>query len=63
MLQYGNFVFLTITFLDMEKFTTPLSFLILCKLLFPTVGLKISSLPTLTLKSPNKFSYGMLGAE
>jgi hypothetical protein len=36
------------------KFTTraPLSLLISCKLSFPTVGLKMSSLPTLALKSP-----------
>jgi hypothetical protein len=30
------------------------SILILCKLLFPIVGLKMSFLPTLALKSPNK---------
>jgi hypothetical protein len=43
-------------FLDVAKFTTltPLSLLILCKLSFPIVGLKMSSLPTLALKSPNK---------
>jgi hypothetical protein len=40
---------------------TPLSLLISGKLSFPIVGLKMSSLPTLALKSPNKFSYGILG--
>jgi hypothetical protein len=36
----------------MAKFTnlTPLSLLIYCKLAFPIVGLKMSSLPILTLK-------------
>jgi hypothetical protein len=40
----------------MVKFTnlTPLPLLISCKLSFPIVGLKISSLPTLALKSPNR---------
>jgi hypothetical protein len=40
----------------MAKFTalTPLSLLISCKLLFPVVGLKISSLPTFAFRSPNK---------
>jgi hypothetical protein len=39
------------------KFTTltPLSLLISCKLSFPIVGLQMSSLPTLALKSPNNF--------
>jgi hypothetical protein len=32
---------------------TPLSLLISCKLSFSIVGLKMSSLPTLALKSPN----------
>jgi hypothetical protein len=32
-------------------YLTPLSLLILCKLSFPIVGLKMSSLPTLALKS------------
>jgi hypothetical protein len=43
-------------FLDVAKFTnlTPLSLLILCKLSFPTVSLKISSLPTLALECPNR---------
>jgi hypothetical protein len=43
-------------FLDVAKFTTPppLSLLISRKLSFPIVGLKISSLPTLAFKSPNK---------
>jgi hypothetical protein len=33
----------------------PLSLLILCKLSFPVVGLKMSSLPTLALKSNRIF--------
>jgi hypothetical protein len=43
-------------FLDVVKFTTltSLSLLILCKLSIPVVGLKLSSLPTLALKSHNK---------
>jgi hypothetical protein len=42
-----------LTFLDVAKFTnlTPLSLLISCKLSFPIVGLKMSSLPTLALIS------------
>jgi hypothetical protein len=38
-------------FLDVAKFTIiiPLSLLILCKLLFPIVGLKMSSLPNFAL--------------
>jgi hypothetical protein len=44
---------LTVRFLDV-KFTT------LTPLPFPIAGLKMSSLPTLALKSPNKFSYGIL---
>jgi hypothetical protein len=41
------------TFLDVEIFTalTPLSLLILCKLSFPVVGLKVSFISTLALKS------------
>jgi hypothetical protein len=44
----------------MAKFTnvTPLSLLILYKLSFPIVGLKMSSLPTLALKSLNRI-YGI----
>jgi hypothetical protein len=50
-------VHFTIRFLDVAKFTTltPLSILISYELLFPIVGLKISSIPTLALKSPNNF--------
>ena len=46
---------LTVVFFDVVKFTkiTPLSLVILCKLFFPIVGLKITSCPTLALKSPN----------
>jgi hypothetical protein len=49
--------------LDVAKFTTliPLSLLILCKFLFSVVGLKMSSLPTLALKSPNKSFMWDLG--
>jgi len=47
-------------FFDVAKFTTvtPLSLLVLCKFSFPSVGLKISSLPTFALKSPIKISCG-----
>jgi hypothetical protein len=47
-------------FLDVAKFTTLtlLSLLSLCKLSFPAVGLKISSLPNFLLKSLTEFSYG-----
>jgi hypothetical protein len=43
-------------FLDVAKFTTvtKLSLLISSNLSFPIVGLKISSVPILALKSPNK---------
>jgi hypothetical protein len=41
---------LTMIFLDVEKFTT----LTPCELSFPIVCLKIFSLPTLALPSPNK---------
>jgi hypothetical protein len=46
-------VLLALIFLDMAKFTTltPLLLLISCKLSLPIAGLKISSLPTLALKS------------
>jgi hypothetical protein len=44
--------------LDVAKFTTltPSSLPVFCKLSFPIVGLKMSSLPTLALKSPYKIS-------
>jgi hypothetical protein len=56
MLRCGNIVLLTIRFLDVAKFTTlhSITLLISCKLSFPSGGLKMSSLPTLALKSPNK---------
>jgi hypothetical protein len=43
-------------YLDVSNFATltPLSFLISCKFSFPIVGLKMSSLSTLAMKSPNK---------
>jgi hypothetical protein len=45
----------------MAKFTTliPLPLLISCKHSFTIVDLKMSPLPTLALKSPNKFSYNI----
>jgi hypothetical protein len=54
MLQCGNIVLWTLRFLELAKFTTltPLSLLISCKVSFPIVGLKMSSLPTLAVKSP-----------
>jgi hypothetical protein len=56
-LRSGNIVLLTVRFLDVAKFTTltPLSLLISSKLSFPIVALKMSSLPTLALKSLKKF--------
>jgi hypothetical protein len=59
MLRFGNLVLMTIRFFDVAKFTTltPLSLLISCKLSFPIVGLKMSCLPTLTLKSRTKCSH------
>jgi hypothetical protein len=63
MLRWGNMVLLTTKFLDVSKFTTltPLSLLISCELSFPIVGLKISSVPTFALKSPNKIFLSYLG--
>jgi hypothetical protein len=60
-LQCGNILLLAIRFLDVAKFTTltPLTLQISCKLSFPIVGLKTSSLPTSALKSRNKISYGI----
>jgi hypothetical protein len=56
-------VLLTTGFFDVAKFTTltPFSLLILCKLLFPTVGLKISYLPKLALKYPSKIFIWYVG--
>jgi hypothetical protein len=58
-----NIVVLSVRFLDVVKFTclTPLSSLISHKLLFPVVSSKLSSLPTLALKSPNKIFVWYLG--
>jgi hypothetical protein len=52
-------VLLKIRFLDVAQFTalTPLSLLISCKLSCPIVGLKIFSLPTSALISPNKIVH------
>ena len=56
MFRWGNIVLFTTRFFDVAKVTilTPLSILCWCKLSFPIVGLKIFSLPTFTLKSPNR---------
>jgi hypothetical protein len=53
----------TVRFLDVAKFTTqtPLPLLILCKHSFPSVGLKMSSLSTFALKSPNRMFMWYLG--
>jgi hypothetical protein len=55
-LRCGNIVLLTVRFLDVTKSTTrtALSLLVPCELSFPIVGLKMSFLHTLALKSPNK---------
>jgi hypothetical protein len=60
MLQCWITANLTIGLLGVEKFTaqSPLPSPISCKLLFPIIGLKISSLPTLELKYPKKLSCG-----
>jgi hypothetical protein len=52
----GNIVLSKIRLLDVAKFTilSPLLLLIIWRLSFPVIGLKISSLPTLALKSRNK---------
>jgi hypothetical protein len=54
---YGN----TVRFLDAVKFTTQtsLSLLILCKLSFSVAGFKMSSWPTLALKTSNRILYGI----
>jgi hypothetical protein len=56
-------VFLTVRFVDVAKFTTltPLSLLMSCNLSFPVVGLKMSYLPTLAVKSPDKIFTWYLG--
>jgi hypothetical protein len=57
--KFMNFHDVETSFLDVAKFTTltPLSLLILCNLSFPTVCLKMSFLPVLALKSPNKIYF------
>jgi hypothetical protein len=59
MLVCGNIVLLTVRFFDVAKLTTltPLSLLISCKISFPIVGLKTSSLPTFALKSKKIFIW------
>jgi hypothetical protein len=63
MLRGRNIELLTTRCLDVAKFTTltPLSLLILCELSFLIVSLEIFSLPTSTLKSPNKIFVLYLG--
>jgi hypothetical protein len=63
MLRCGNIVLLTLVILDVAKFTnlTPLSLQISCKLSFPIVCLKISSLLILALKSHNTIFIWYLG--
>jgi hypothetical protein len=58
----SEIILLIIRFLDVAKFATlsRLSLLISCKLSFPIV-LKMSSLLTLPLKSPNKMFLCYLG--
>ena len=53
MFRCGNILLLATRFFDVAKFTilTPLSLLLWCKLSFPIVGLKLSSLPNFALKS------------
>jgi hypothetical protein len=59
-MRCGNIILLTLMFLDVAKFTilTPLSLLILCKLSFIIVDLKMFSLPTLA-NLQTEFSYGI----
>jgi hypothetical protein len=65
MLRSGNILLLSVRFLDVVKFTTQIPLLLLLLILFkpslPIMKLKISSLPTLALKSPKQFSYGVYG--
>jgi hypothetical protein len=63
MLQCANILLLTVRFLDVTQFTiqNPLLLMILCKLSFPIAGLKMLSLPTLAMKSPNKMFTWYLG--
>jgi hypothetical protein len=57
MLKCENIIFYTVRVLDVAKFTTQiaLSLLISYKLSFGIVGLKMASLFTFALKSPNTF--------
>ena len=50
-------------FFSVTKFTilTPSSLLSWCRLSFPIIGLKISSLPNFTLQSPNRILIWYLG--
>jgi hypothetical protein len=56
MLRYGNIVLLTTRFFDVAKFAilTPLTLQSCRKLSLPFVFLKIFSLPSFALKSPNR---------
>jgi hypothetical protein len=63
MIWCGDSTFWQSNFWMWQEFTTltPISLLISCKLLCQIVGLKISSRPTSTLRSPKKCSYGIQG--
>ena len=63
MFRCRKIVLLTTRFFDVAKFTilTPLSLLSSCRPAFPVVGLKIFSLPTFALKSPNIIFLWYLG--
>jgi hypothetical protein len=63
MSQCGNVELLRIRFFEVEKFTTltPLSLLASCRLSLPIIGLKMSSLSTFGLKTPNKILIWYLG--
>ena len=56
MFRCGNIVLLTTRFYDVAKYTilTPSSLLSWCRLAFPIVGLKIFSLSSFALISPNR---------
>ena len=63
MFQCRNIVLLTARFFDVAKFAIqiPYSLLYWCRLSFPIVGLKIPSLPSFALKSPNGIFVWYLG--
>ena len=61
--RYRNIMLSSTRFFDVAKFTilTPFSLLSWCRLSFPIIGLKIFSLPTFALKSPNTIFMWYLG--